>query len=273
MIQPQFTCPNCGSGRSSVTLRHEGWSLVECECGAEMLWPIPDLTGEYSEDNCFSDQGGEIAEQWLHDPSPWRADAASLQRDLRCNGIADGERLIDVGCSYGLGPIEWARLGYEAWGIEPSEKATDFIRQNGANAWKGTILDPDMPIPSGAGLIFSSHALEHMPDPYAALRRFWDLLRPGGLLILALPHWGSAEAQTKRQDWRWWAPPWHIHYFRHDRFSRHLANIGFEIMSVNTAVEDHEISGVTDAERTRNRTALKANLGGETVIIWARKPA
>jgi SAM-dependent methyltransferase len=47
--------------------------------------------------------------------------------------------------------------------------------------------------------IFSSHCLEHMEQPQAALRRWWDLLAEGGFLILVVPdedlyeqgHWPS----------------------------------------------------------------------------------
>ncbi|WP_292229301.1 class I SAM-dependent methyltransferase [Brevundimonas sp.] len=247
-------------------MRHDDWRLVECECGAEMIWPIPDLSNAYREKNCFSDQGDGIAADWLRDPSPWRQQAADFQRDLRCNGIQDGETLMDVGCSHGLGPIEWSRIGYDAWGIDPNGDATSFIRAHGAQAWSGTVLDPDFPILSGVGAICSSHALEHMPDPYAALRKFWDLLRPGGLLILALPHWGSAKAQAERQDWKWWAPPWHIHYFRHTRLAEFLKGVGFEVRSVATIVSPDE----EDEPLIRER--LIENLAGETVIIWASKP-
>lgn len=35
--------------------------------------------------------------------------------------------------------------------------------------------------------VFSSHCLEHMRDPADALRQWWQLVRPGGLLIVIVP--------------------------------------------------------------------------------------
>lgn len=35
--------------------------------------------------------------------------------------------------------------------------------------------------------VFSSHTLEHMRDPHAALREWWALVKPGGHLIVIVP--------------------------------------------------------------------------------------
>lgn len=36
--------------------------------------------------------------------------------------------------------------------------------------------------------VYSSHLLEHLPDPRAALLRWWQLVQAGGYLILIVPH-------------------------------------------------------------------------------------
>lgn len=36
--------------------------------------------------------------------------------------------------------------------------------------------------------VHSSHCLEHMIDPVAALERWWSLVKPGGHMILVVPH-------------------------------------------------------------------------------------
>lgn len=56
---------------------------------------------------------------------------------------------------------------------------------------------------SGLDFVFSSHCLEHLPDPRAALRHWVSRLRPGGVLFLYLPH----------PDMRYWRP---------DRCAKHL---------------------------------------------------
>lgn len=43
--------------------------------------------------------------------------------------------------------------------------------------------------PTQWDLVFSSHCLEHIDDPSRALRAWWDLVRPGGHLMVIVPTW------------------------------------------------------------------------------------
>lgn len=40
----------------------------------------------------------------------------------------------------------------------------------------------------GYDYVYSSHCLEHLCHPEIALKNWWGLLKPGGLLALAVPH-------------------------------------------------------------------------------------
>lgn len=62
----------------------------------------------------------------------------------------------------------------------------------------GIAMNPDLTVPDATRLpmfadgscdfIFSSHLLEHLPNPAEALREWWRLLKVGGHLCLYLPH-------------------------------------------------------------------------------------
>ena len=43
-------------------------------------------------------------------------------------------------------------------------------------------------MPGTYDAVHSSHCLEHMHDPAAALREWWALLKPGGYLVVVVPH-------------------------------------------------------------------------------------
>lgn len=41
--------------------------------------------------------------------------------------------------------------------------------------------------PASYDTVYSSHCLEHMSDPVKALREWWQLVKPGGFLVLVVP--------------------------------------------------------------------------------------
>ncbi len=58
--------------------------------------------------------------------------------------------------------------------------------------------------------VYSSHTLEHMVNPRVALRNWWNAVKPGGYLILYIPHRDLYEKKTTLPS-RWNAD--HKHYF------------------------------------------------------------
>ncbi len=62
--------------------------------------------------------------------------------------------------------------------------------------------------------VYSSHTLEHMPDLAVALGNWWRVVKPGGYLILYVPHRDLYEKQTELPS-RWNLD--HKHYLLPDR--------------------------------------------------------
>jgi ADP-heptose:LPS heptosyltransferase/predicted SAM-dependent methyltransferase len=89
--------------------------------------------------------------------------------------------LLDIGC----GP---SKLWPHAIGV-------DSLREQ---ALFGIPMKPDLVVPDATRMpifgddafdaVFSSHTLEHIDDTKAALAEWWRLVRPGGHLVLYLPH-------------------------------------------------------------------------------------
>lgn len=68
--------------------------------------------------------------------------------------------------------------------------------------------------------VFSSHCLEHLPDPVRAIEGWRDRLRDGGVLFLYLPH----------PDMRYWRPQncrKHLHLFHPKDTAEMLRDLGF----------------------------------------------
>ena len=78
-----------------------------------------------------------------------------------------------------------------------------------------------MSLPAGEyDYVFSSHCLEHLPNPVAALEHWQTRIRPGGVLFLYLPH----------PDMRYWRPEncrKHLHTFWPDDMAEMVSALGF----------------------------------------------
>lgn len=281
-----FVCPSCGGHSARGTAAPSGAILAQCLlCSAEMIHPIPnaeDLRRYYSNSNFLSDYGRGLAEKYEEDPTEAKLRAEGFQTWLRSLGIQDSARVVDVGCSFGIYVVEFAKLGYDAWGIDPSPDAVAFMIKHGTNAYAGFIDDSTCPV-KWADVINSSHALEHMTDPYRTLRQMFGMLTPGGIINLALPNWGGFVAEKKKFDWKWFSPPAHIHYFKPDVLATVLRRTGFEIVGMSTTSFESEVEEISalcrrtgtidDSLRTAVREILNSSLIGEGLMVVGRKPS
>src|SRR3990167_551636 len=78
-----------------------------------------------------------------------------------------------------------------------------------------------MNLPEGEfDFIFSSHAIEHLANPVAAIEHWKTRLRPGGVLFAYLPH----------PDMTYWLPQWnrkHLHAWRPADVAQLFTDLGF----------------------------------------------
>jgi len=97
--------------------------------------------------------------------------------------------------------------------------------------------------------VYSSHTLEHMIDPSTALINWWRILKPGGFLIIYMPHKELYEKKNRLpSNWN----PDHKYFFLLDRdeepdtigmiplIQRTLS--GYEIIYAKVCDENHTIT-------------------------------
>lgn len=129
---------------------------------------------------------------------------------------------LEIGCGDGWMIGALREQGWQVVGTERSiESAVIPAREHRVSVFVGE-LDALRP---GARFdaIILFHVLEHMDDPVRVLRRCAALLKPGGMIIAAVPNWGSWQA-------RWFGPSWfHLDVPRHlGHFSRRALSLATE---------------------------------------------
>lgn len=142
--------------------------------------------------------------------------------------------LLDLGCWVGFFLAEANMAGWQTLGVEPSRFASDYARQKlDLNVVTGEI--GDVSLENGAfDAVYMGDVIEHLPDAPEALDRVAGLLRPRGVLALALPDAGSRLAQAMGSRW-WSVLPTHVHYFTRRSLGTMLARHGFEPLSFSTS--------------------------------------
>ena len=101
--------------------------------------------------------------------------------------VAKPGRLLDGGCGTG-GFIALAqRAGWQAVGVELSERAVLFARGQGLDVRQGTLADQRFP-PGHFDVVTLWDVLEHVPHPQREIAEIHRILRPGGVLAIRVPN-------------------------------------------------------------------------------------
>jgi SAM-dependent methyltransferase len=205
------------------------------------------------------------------------------------------ERVLDVGCMHGYLLEELRRRGARVLhGIEIAEGPAQTAEQRGFVVHRGPIETF-----TGDGLgfdaIFAQHVLEHVRDPGSFLRHAFALLKPGGRLVVAVPHLGARSQRLFSASWGWYQVPVHLFHFSADALAALVQTAGFVVeerltrggdslfvlMTLSHALRPRAPAGpvrVSAPEKAIIRAASLLlrpylYLGDEELVVVASKPA
>jgi 2-polyprenyl-3-methyl-5-hydroxy-6-metoxy-1,4-benzoquinol methylase len=103
-----------------------------------------------------------------------------------------GAVVLDAGSGAGYGAAHLADAGAEyVLGIDVSDRAVEFskhhFQRNNLDFRLMSLERVADLLPQRFDVIFSSNTLEHVPNVMGFLRGAWSLLKPGGVLLIAVP--------------------------------------------------------------------------------------
>ena len=105
----------------------------------------------------------------------------------------DGRSLLEVGCAPGRSLAQFsAELGYEAFGVDFAGDPVEiesYLRRHGANL--GAVERADFLTWAPArryDVVTSFGFIEHFAEPASILDRHFDLVEPGGVVVIGVPN-------------------------------------------------------------------------------------
>ena len=222
------------------------------EAGAQGLIPTTDAFGTALSDlvRCADCGHGQLAvfpadavlgEAYGEAESEAYVEEEAGQRETARRALARLERhtekgaLLDLGCWVGFLLAEARDRGWpEAVGVEPSRFASSYARERlGLDVRTQDLFDAGLP-EGHFDAVALGDVIEHLPRPDEALARIARLLKPGGVVWMALPDAGSRLA--RRMGAKWWSViPTHVQYFTRRSMERLLVREGWAPLEVATA--------------------------------------
>ncbi len=107
------------------------------------------------------------------------------------DGLPAGSVVLEVGCSQANGSLLAAERGLWALALDRDPAALGYAwRKHERGAFAPLCgLAETLPLAArSCDAVLAAEILEHLPDPPAALREMWRVLRPGGRLVVTTPN-------------------------------------------------------------------------------------
>ncbi len=97
-------------------------------------------------------------------------------------------KILDYGCSWGYGTWQFKKVGFDAVGFEISKTRADFGRKKLGLSILDEAADLKQLKNKSFDVIFTNHALEHLPNLFGVFDTFYNLLNANGYLMIFVPN-------------------------------------------------------------------------------------
>ena len=206
-------CVVCGGDRvaTAYPAAEQGFAVLACpDCGLGRTWPpvSADKIGSWYPQEYYGKENvrfNPLFEKMTHLFQRRRASVLH-------NRVPRGP-VLDVGCGRGFLLNFLRELGYEPHGLELSEHAAWHAR----NRLKLDVVTDDFlecrhPDERFNAVVFW-HTLEHFSRPAECIKRAAELVKPGGLVAVAVPNYDSLQAKLFGRHWFHLDVPRHYFHF------------------------------------------------------------
>ena len=218
-----IACPvcDCGPDRHRLLFKKQGVDFRAClACGFEFVNPRPSeewlkARYEYYGEHLFLD------ERRLQ--TDFQAARFDVEWDV-LQGLSGA--LLDVGCSTGAFVKLARNSGFDAQGIDLSERAVSYGRDHLSLPLRAGDFTAGMFAEASFDVVTLWATLEHLPDPGAFMAEASRVVRPGGALVISVPNHRSLTQRMLGPRNRYVGAD-HLNYFSARTLRTFVASHGF----------------------------------------------
>jgi 2-polyprenyl-3-methyl-5-hydroxy-6-metoxy-1,4-benzoquinol methylase len=179
-------CGSCGSDRIRRRYVLRAFDVYVCEtCTIAFRHPLPtegELVAMYESDAYHESAYFRNAQRGYDERAPEVQIYSRALDDLAA--LVPAGRLLDIGCGTGVFLDLARRMGWDARGVELSERHAAHARATfGVEVWQGDFLAAPL-TPASFQVVTMWDFLEHTLDPRAVLAAAHRLLGPDGVLLV-----------------------------------------------------------------------------------------
>jgi 2-polyprenyl-3-methyl-5-hydroxy-6-metoxy-1,4-benzoquinol methylase len=147
-----------------------------------------------------------------------------------------GGKLLEIGPWMGIFSCNAKDAGFEVTAIDIDQDCIDFLTHVvGVKALQSSNpADTLARMDETFDVIALWHCLEHLPTPWLVIERAAARLKPGGVLLIAIPNIESAEFSLLKASWQHLDAPRHIYFYPAQSLASICSASGLTVLEMNT---------------------------------------
>lgn len=190
------------SGETFSIVKRPGQSYLETQ-------PVPESLESYYESDAYVSHTD--AKDSFFEKAYQVVKQITLKQKVGSIGKPNSSKskLLDFGAGTGDFLQVAENKGWKVYGVEPNEQARKLAKKKGLDL----LSSLEESKASQFDVITLWHVLEHVPNLKETLNQLQTLLKPGGILVIAVPNYKSWDAKKYKEFWAAYDVPRHLWHF------------------------------------------------------------
>ena len=264
-------CPVCNSIRQKPfldcvdhTVSRETFHIVECEsCGFKFTNPRPeesDLGRYYKSEDYVSHSNTKKG--FINSTYQSVRKYTLLKKLQLVSKFFKTGQILDIGCGTGEFLSTCKNAKWQTIGIEPDEDARKMAIHNfgldvRSEAELINLKDASFDV------ISMWHVLEHVPKLNERVEELKRLIKPNGVIIIAVPNCNSLDAKTYKDLWAAYDVPRHLYHFTPRDIESLFANHQLKVFKILPMIFDSfYVSMLSEKIKTGKTNIIRSTWNG-----------